>query len=416
MRKAILTVYFLLTSLAFGYVGSVNAATNPAPANVLPLTVHYSSAVTSPNIPTVSITLCVPGYTDAAHCQTIPDILVDTGASGVRIVASVLNPALQKAFVPETYSGKNVAECLQYVNSSVWGSVSKADIWLGTDPTQGTPPANAQYGNGVPFQLIGGSGLPAAPSQCSNIQDTVAAFGSNGTIGVSPATLDGELLYYTCSSTSCARAQLPSSSQVPNPVVRLPADNNGVVLQINALGSGNAQASGSGNLILGIGTETNNKLAASTTIAYTNSTYGMNDIKLQVGTNKATTFAASSDNYDAFDSGTNDLSLGVVSGLASGSCNDEFTPADCPAQPTNVSMMVTDGKGTSSTGYAFTVASYSDTTINKDAALSQLADHGGYMLIGFPYFYGKTLYFAIEGASVSSADGQSALVGPFNGL
>ncbi|SUX32565.1 Protein of uncharacterised function (DUF3443) [Chromobacterium violaceum] len=38
------------------------------------------------------------------------------------------------------------------------------------------------------------------------------------------------------------------------------------------------------------------------------------------------------------------------------------------------------------------------------------------MLIGLPYFYGKTLYFAMKGAKVPSADSKTMLTGPFNGL
>ncbi len=411
MRKAILTAS-LLATLATGFGGAALAATSPA--NVLPLAVHHSTAVTDANIPTVSITLCVPGYTDSAHCQTIPDILVDTGASGLRVVSSVLNSTLQKAFVPETYSGKNVAECLQYVESAVWGSVSQADVWLGTDPTKGTPPANAQYGKSVPFHLIGSSSVPKAPSGCTStgpIQDTVADFGSNGTIGVSPGALDNEPLYYTCSSTTCTKVSLPAASQVPNPVGKLPTDNNGVILQVNALSSGNAQTSGSGSLILGIGTESNNKLATTTKIAYTNSSYGMNDIKLQVGSSKASTFDA--DYYDAFDSGTNFLTFPSFTGMSTVS---KSTGLFAPKSATSVSMSVTDGNGTASSGYAFTVASYTTTTLNNDAALSQAGGEDNIVLIGFPYFYGKTLYFAMDGASVTAADGKSTLTGPFNGL
>jgi len=414
MRTALFTASLLLTIVASTSAGAATKVASPA--NVLPLTVHYDTAVADPNIPTVSITLCVPGYTDTAHCQTIPDILVDTGASGLRVVSSVLNSTLQKAFVPETYSGKNVAECLQYVQSAVWGSVSQADVWLGTDPTSGTPPAGAQYGKSVPFHLIGSSGVPTAPSQCSStgpIQDTVADFGSNGTIGVSPAALDGEPLYYTCSATACTKASLPSASQVPNPVGRLPTDNNGVILQVNALSSGNAQTSGSGSLILGIGTESNNKLATSTKIDYVNADYGMNSIKLQVGSNKAKSFASSY--YDAFDSGTNFLTFPSLTGLSTDSSGN-FNPKSA----TSVAMSVTDAKSTTSTGYAFTVATYSNATVNKDAALSQIGDNDGggndIVLIGFPYFYGKTLYFAMDGAKVSSASGTSTLTGPFNGL
>jgi len=50
--------------------------------NVLPLTVNGSLCATNsyPNKPCVSVTICTPGFTDSAHCNTVTDILVDTGS------------------------------------------------------------------------------------------------------------------------------------------------------------------------------------------------------------------------------------------------------------------------------------------------------------------------------------------------
>src|SRR5437867_11483705 len=52
--------------------------------NTQPITVNTTFAAAVINTLLTSVTLCVPGTTT---CQTIPDILVDTGSSGVRIVA-----------------------------------------------------------------------------------------------------------------------------------------------------------------------------------------------------------------------------------------------------------------------------------------------------------------------------------------
>lgn len=403
----------IMRQLLIATLAAISSSAGAA-SNVLPMRVHHNAVVQAANQPTVSVTLCVPGHTDVDHCQTIPDILVDTGAAGLRIMSEALKPSLRTAFAPETHHGMAVAECLLYVQSAAWGSVAQADVWLGTDPTldKGTKP---QYGKMVPFQLIGDSRVPAPPLGCNSqgpLEDTVEDFGSNGTIGVSPDTLDHNPLYYTCTASSCTRQRLAETQQVPNPVGRLPDDNNGVILQMDALSNGRVQESSNGKLILGIGTEDNNKLAPNTKIAYVNEDMGMKSITLRVGSKPASTFNALY--YDAFDSGTNTLTFPSLNGLST------LYPGRWwynPDKPEVVSMSVTDDKGATTAGYAFTVAPTAEKDFEHYAALGQLGGHEDRMvLIGLPYFYGKTLYFAMKGAKVPSADGKTTLTGPFNGL
>ncbi|MGC0155142.1 DUF3443 family protein [Chromobacterium vaccinii] len=414
MKGMIMRHITLAALLAAGGLASAHAGV-PHPANVLPMTVQHSDTFPRVNIPMVSITLCAPGHTDAAYCQTIPNILVDTGAAGLRIVSSVLKPGLRKTLVPETHQGKPVAECLQYVSSAVWGKVSKADVWLGTDPTQGKT-LNPQYGKSVPFQVIGDDDIPAAPKDCAStgpVMDSVEDFGANGTIGVQPSILDGNPLYYTCNAATCEEASVGKELMVPNPVSLLPSDNNGVILQLDPLHADNKQETVSGKLILGIGTEDNNKLAPNTRIAYvTPDEMGMSSIKLQVGANEASTFVGK-DYYDAFDSGTNALRFPSLQGLSTVYPHKWWYN---PPKSEVVSMTFTDTKGTA-TSSSFTVAPTVPADFTKYAVLSQLGGHDKKnVLIGLPYFYGKTLYFAMDGAKVPAADGKSVLTGPFNGL
>src|SRR4051812_16492133 len=58
--------------------------------NVLPITVDGSlcSNTLYPNKPCVSVTVCTPG---TSTCQTINDILLDTGSWGLRVFKSALN-------------------------------------------------------------------------------------------------------------------------------------------------------------------------------------------------------------------------------------------------------------------------------------------------------------------------------------
>src|SRR6185437_10849196 len=69
-------------------------AVGGASANAISVTVgagsvcgNYSNGGTL-NQPCTSVTICLPGST--TQCQTIPDILVDTGSYGLRVFASAL--------------------------------------------------------------------------------------------------------------------------------------------------------------------------------------------------------------------------------------------------------------------------------------------------------------------------------------
>ena len=73
-------------------------------ANVLAITINPSSAAvcTFANEPCTQVTICQPG---TSNCQTITDVLVDTGSSGLRIFASAVTVAL-----PSSNSG----ECMYF--------------------------------------------------------------------------------------------------------------------------------------------------------------------------------------------------------------------------------------------------------------------------------------------------------------
>ena len=98
-----------------------------------------------------SVTICVPGQ---SSCQTIDGVLVDTGSSGLRVLASAVTLTLP----PQTdASGAPIAECFSFLDGYTWGSVQSADIKLG-----------GEQASGVPVQVIGGAGLPAIPPACAN--------------------------------------------------------------------------------------------------------------------------------------------------------------------------------------------------------------------------------------------------------
>ena len=130
-----------------GSSGSGGAQTGPGSGgsgitgiNVLSITVNGSlcSPVTSasyPNKPCVSVTVCNPG--GSSTCQTINDILLDTGSFGLRIFKSLLGPAM--AFTQVAAGSGSLAECAEFGDgSSLWGPVPLGGVTLASEPAATT--------------------------------------------------------------------------------------------------------------------------------------------------------------------------------------------------------------------------------------------------------------------------------------
>jgi hypothetical protein len=228
-----------------------------------------------------SVTVCVP---NTSNCQTVDDVLVDTGSVGLRVLASAI-PGIAPALPVETAiaDGTQLNECVQFLDGSfLWGTVAQADILIGSE-----------IASGAPVQVIADPSGFSIPTQCSNggtDEDNQAGLLANGIIGVGPEPLDcgpgcdpnggntsppAPLYYSSCSSAggcqpafvSCGPTLCGDSvanQQVENPVYGFVADNNGVVITMPAVSS--AQATASGSLIFGIGTQSNNGLGSATVL------------------------------------------------------------------------------------------------------------------------------------------------------
>src|ERR1700686_1097756 len=67
-------------------------------ANVVSITMNCNYI----NEPCVSVTICSPS---GANCQTINNILLDTGSYGLRVFSSVMSTALSASLTPVTIGG-----------------------------------------------------------------------------------------------------------------------------------------------------------------------------------------------------------------------------------------------------------------------------------------------------------------------
>lgn len=329
-----------------------------------------------------SVTFCVPGTTT---CQTIDHLLVDTGSVGVRVLESELTLALPTV---TSASGLAMAECTPFVDGTAWGPVKLADVTMG-----GESAAN------LPIQLIG-EGTYTMPNDCTGTPITdFESLAANGILGVGVYLQDcgsacaqskSTGLYYACSGTrSCTLTAVPLADQVAHPVAAFPVDNNGSIIQLPSISESGAP-SVSGVVVFGIGTQLNNGLGAATVLALDGDGY------------VSTTFGGTT--YTSFlDSGSNGLFFLNAATSKLKQCTGNLKDFYCPTSTTSLSAILSSTNGASAE-IQFKVANVSKMS-NAVYAISNLAGPmPGFptdkTLPGFdwglPFYYGRTVYTAIE--------------------
>ena len=367
---------------------SVVPLAGPPPSNVAAVTLDRgpSGAGNIINLPFVSVTLCRPG---TATCQTIDHVLVDTGSYGVRIIAGALDPAL--ALPPVTgAAGNPVGECGQFLSGFLWGSVHRADLKIAGETAAS-----------LPVQQVGTAGFDSVPPGCSSTGaniGTVAALGANGILGVGLFNQDcGNACavrviagtYYECAAAACTGAVMPLADQVANPIAAFATNNNGMALALPAVAAGGATAL-TGALIFGIDTQTNNRVGSATVDAVNGSG------------NFTTTYKGAALTSSFLDSGSNglffpDATIPLCSGLRG---------FYCPAATLALSAVNTSANGAASGTVDFSVENVQalDGTILA-AALGGNIGRATSFVWGLPFFFGRTVFFAIDGAATAHGPG-----------
>lgn len=341
-----------------------------------------------------TVTLCMPGTT---QCQTFDHFLVDTGSVGVRVLASELTLPLPAA---RTGDGQRLAECLPFVLGTAWGPVASADVQVG-----GEAAAN------LPVQVIGDAAF-AVPATCtgspaSDLQ-TLLARGILG-VGVTlqdcggacaqPATsLNNPGIYYGCATqTSCSVVAVPVASQVGHPVAAFPADNNGTIISLPAIGAGGATTV-QGTMTFGIGTRANNGLGAATVLPLDRS--GL----------ITTTFPANGKAYASYiDSGSNGLYFLDAATTGLQPCSAPLDGFYCPPSAVNLGAALSASNGGRAT-VAFSVANAGKLSAANCAFDDLAGDMPGFAMDpaspgfdwGMPFFFGRSIYTAIEGRGTPS--------------
>jgi len=318
----------------------------------------------------------------------------------LRIINTVLSLTVPQL---KDSSGNAIAECVQFVDGSSWGSVRLADVKIA-----------GEAASNLSVQVIGDPAY-SIPSACSGssgtTEDTVTAFGANGILGVGTfiqdcgqaCTVQGHAIYFSCpTSTTCADTAMALASQVSNPVAFFATDNNGISIQLSSV-SGTAAAV-SGSLIFGIGTQGNNGIGSAKVFT------------LASDGSLTTDFNGSTLTESFIDSGSNayyfpDSNITVCAKTTS-------APGFyCPSSTLGLSGAIVGGN---SATVSFSIANASSlfTTNTTVAAASTLgapstsvAANGSTFTgsntfdWGLPFYFGRTVFTAIEGQNTSAGAG-----------
>ncbi|MGC8500145.1 MAG: DUF3443 family protein [Leptospirillia bacterium] len=372
-----LLLLFFLSGCGGGGGGGGGGSSTPSTPTVYKNQIVVQLLSSQLNIPTVSVTLCVPG---TSTCQTVGNILLDTASVGLRISHNALSISLPQV----TDGSSEVFECYNFSSSDTFGPVVSADVTLGGEPAA------------TNLELQVSNHNLNSPSSCT--PSTITNSGVNGILGVGyPFAQYDAGNYYDCpaigcapgtATLSCSRLSNPSSPcQVANPVFSFPTDNNGVTLSLPPV----PEATGSpspvyGVLTFGIRTQSDNTLSGLTTYTVdTSSTSGCGSSDYL----DASFTGGASGSCAFLDSGSNGLFFGTTTFPLCGGGN-WYCPS---ASPSSVYWSVTGANG--ATG-RFTLNVLSETTIAQSGniAWSDLAGpygSNGTFDAGLPFFFGRTV-------------------------
>jgi len=392
-----LLALILLASLVQiqGCGGASDSASSPsgpsAAPNVQPISVS-PGPVNNVNLATTSVILCEPGSN--SNCQVIDNIVIDTGSTGLRILSSQIPASL--GLVQQVNSvGTAVVQCAYFVDGFTWGPVKLADLRIADERAVS-----------LPIQVIGDPDFPDAPTRCSSSgpsKNSVQELRANGILGLgvfrqdcgSDCTLPNDRgMYYVCTSAVCQQAPLALAQQVQHPVTKFPRDNNGIIIRLPSVPAAGA-ARVDGSLVFGIGTQSNNGLGTATVI-------GLDP----ASGNFTTRYNGAVLSASFLDSGSNALFFSdSIAVCASTSAAPGFY---CPASSINGSAVI-EGANGASASIAFSVANAA-ALLTDNPGFTAFSNLGAPFVThsfdwGLPFFYGRSVYTAIEGAPTPAGAG-----------
>ncbi len=337
----------------------------------------------------VTVTVCVPG--SQTQCLNIDHVLLDTGSSGLRLVGSVLSASVKLS--PETDAqGQTLEECVTFGGGQTWGPVALTDVTLA-----------GEAASKVPIQIMDDTGSSAPPPATCGANGTlingISGFGANGVLGIGVFAQDcGNAcagaasplpVYYGCSAAGvCTAENAALGTQVTNPATLFAADNNGLIVNLPNLQNANGDASVAGEVIFGLGTQSDNALPATGLAVLGTNANGDFTATYNGGATALPSLIDSGADSYLFD----DPTLGVCG-------TGPFVGYYCPAVAPQSVFAVNTGVGVNnaSSTVNFAIAD-PNTFVAGAAAFIDLAGGGGSTNFtwGMPFFYGRPVYVGFE--------------------
>lgn len=374
-------------------------------ANVVPICVDAGpnpSSVGVANEAFVTVQLCVPGST--SQCVVIDHVLVDTGSTGLRVAVEALHSTPLALPAVTAGNGRAVAECYLFVSGWIWGSVNKADVYIGGLVARNVPVHMVGQGSNNPG--LGGNAFPnstACSSQPNVGRDvgSVAGLGANGILGLSNPDHDcdgancdvvaSNNQYFTCASNVCTSTTMATSGQPSHLGLYLNDFADGVIVSMSSL-SGTSASSLQGTLSFGIGN------IPSTAHQLVLDSQGHFNVSYD-GTSYTQAYLDSGSNALYFNSSVHAISRCP-------SPNNDFY---CPSSPLQISAMNSDSNGHNNT-VTLTINNF-DNVVNATTYVAA-GIAGPWSGVGttpdavfdwgFPFFIGRTVYVARAGTHGSS--------------
>lgn len=379
---------FLWVTACGGGSGSKSSSNN----NVASIVVNQGPDNGYANGLFTTVTICATG---TSNCQAISGVLVDTMSYGMRILSSAMTSSLSSALSQEKdINGNSVSECAQFSDGITWGPVKTADVKMASE-----------VASAIPIQVIGDPAFSAVPASCTSAgapEDTLQKLGANGILGIgpfvqdcpacAPGTTNNQNFYYACAGSACSVTTVALPQQVQNPVAAFKTDNNGVLVELPAVVSSTSTVSGS--LIFGIETQSNNSLGSAHIITLDRSTG-----------NISTGFQGKT--YSSFlDTGSNAYFFLDSATTGMPTCPSPENGFYCPSARVAFSAINT-GTNNASSAVSFNIE-------NADALFASSVDNvfptlggpnSGMFDWGLPFFYGRHVFVAIEGAGTPGGAG-----------
>ena len=379
------------------------AAAPPPPLNDVALIIDSGPAAAPGRINHAYVTVRVCAAGSQSQCANIDHVLLDTDSTGLRLFRSVLTAAGVTLGGTTDAQGQPLEECVSFGSGQVWGPVASADVALA-----------GEIAAALPVQVIDDTNTGAAPPPACGTGGTlingVAALGANGLLGVGVFAQDcgagcvnaGAPLpvYFGCTSAgACTAENVALAHQVSNPVALFASDNNGVIIDLPNLINANGDTSVHGQLIFGLGTQSDNALPVT----------GLNVLGTDARGEFTATYNGGTTVLPAvIDSGTDSYAFSdpLIATCSSGAFIGYYCPTVAPLNRFAVNMGVGVNNAVSTVNFALADPS---SFVAGAAAYADLGGGGGSSTFtwGMPFFYGRMVYVGIEQRTAG------AYTGPF---